>query len=262
MNRGYVKLWRKSKDSTVFAHDGIWKLWCLCLMKANHKEAEVMIPGLLEPIKIKPGQFVTGRDSLHFEYHQGHLKKKYSRKAAPTAITLYRWLLFLHKVQILHIKSYNKYSIITIINWEQYQSNEQQMNNRRTSNEHKQELKETLEEETPDFFSLKSRYLNPELIERVFEAISSTRKGNKIADSIKLAQLQKWRRYPVEQVEAGIRIYLEKDYAGQGKREEYLLGIIRNQKTSEKPKTQTTGSTLLDSYYANDRVHPEQGLGK
>jgi hypothetical protein len=140
MNRGFIKLWRKSKDSTVFAHDGMWKLWSLCLMLANHAEADVTIPGILEPIKVNPGQFITGRDSLHYAYHQGNLKKNYSRKAAPTAITLYRWLLSLSNMQILHIKSYNKYSIITILNWPQYQNNEQQMNNKRTTDEHKQEL--------------------------------------------------------------------------------------------------------------------------
>jgi len=140
MNRGYIKLWRKSLDSTVFAHDGMWKLWCLCLLKADHKEADVTIPGILEPIKLKPGQFITGRDSLHYDYHQGHLKKNYSRKASPTAITLYRWLLTLQKGHFLHIKSYNKFSIITICNWSQYQQSEQQVNNRRTTDEHKQEL--------------------------------------------------------------------------------------------------------------------------
>ena len=250
MNRGYVKLWRKSKNSTVFAHDGLWKLWCLCLMKANHKEAEVTIPGLLEPIKIKPGQFVTGRDSLHFEYHQGDLKKKYSRKAAPTAITLYRWLLSLQKVQMLHIKSHSKYSIITIINWSQYQENEQQVNNKRTTDEHKQECKKNEKEETPDIFSLRERYSDQKLIDDVFAAIASTRKSNKIADSVLLSQLQKWKRYPVVQVEAGMRIYLDKGCADQGKDEKYLLGIIRNQKV-EAPKQQTTGSSLLDSFYAN-----------
>ena len=132
-------------------------------------------------------------------------------------------------MQLLNIKTFNKYSIITIINWNQYQQNEQQVNNRRTSNEHKQELKE----ETPDFFSLRERYSDQDLINRVFQAIASTRKSGKVADSVLLAQLQKWERYPVEQVEAGIRVYLEKDYAGQGKREDYLLGIIRNQKPDE-----------------------------
>lgn len=139
MNKGYIKLWRKSKDSMVFNHEGIWKLFCLCLMLANHKEKEVMLPGILKAIKLKPGQFITGRDSLHYAYHQGHIKKKYSPKSRPTAITLYRWLLFLQNHQILNIKSYSKYSIITITNWYLYQENEQQTNNRRTTGEHKQE---------------------------------------------------------------------------------------------------------------------------
>jgi hypothetical protein len=42
-------------------------------------------------------------------------------------------------MQMLRIKSFSKYSIITIINWGAYQQNEQQVNNRRTSGEHKQE---------------------------------------------------------------------------------------------------------------------------
>jgi len=82
--------------------------------------------------------------------------------------------------------------------------------------------------DSSDFFSLKKRYPFSELIDRCFSAIASTRKNGNVADSVLLAQLHKWERYPVEQVEAGIRTYLEKDHAGQGKDEKYLLGIIRN----------------------------------
>ena len=256
MKRGYIKLYRKSKDSTVFGHEGLWKLWCLCLMKANHEGAEVMLQGLLKPIKLEPGQFITGRNSLWEDYHQLHLKKrKPRRKPAPSLITVYRWLLTLQEMELLNIKSFNKYSIITITNWNRYQENEQQMNNRRTTDEHKQELKETLKEETPDFFSLKNRYSNPDLIDQVFQAIASTRKNGKVADSVLFAQLQKWDRYPVEQVEAGIRIFIDKDYAGDGKRENYLLGIIRRQngdkcqhrQTQSTPKQQPTIEELLSN---------------
>ena len=59
-------------------------------------------------------------------------------------------------------------------------------------------------------------------------------------------------------MEAGIRAYLEKDYAGQGKKEDYLLGIIRNL-NKQKPGDQnqegaafkTTGSVLLDEAMKN-----------
>ena len=233
MNKGFIKLWRKSKESSVFAHAGLWKLWCLCLMKATHKEIEVVISGVLKPVKLLPGQFITGRNSLHFEYHQGYLSKKYRRKAAPSVITVYRWLSQLENMQLLNIKTYNKYSIITIINWHLYQKDEQQVNNRRTTSEHKQEQYKNNKEETPAFFSLKERYKQQDLINQVFDALRSTRKSNKIADSVLIAQLQKWEKYPVAQVEAGIKTYLEKDYAAEGRGENYLLGIIRNQKSNQ-----------------------------
>ena len=137
MNQGYIKLYRKSIDSQVFQNPHLWKLWTLCLMKANHKEAWVSVDHIIEPIKILPGQFITGRYSLHKEYYPKATKKQKS------ALTVWRWLLFLEKVGNLSIKTNNKYSIVTIINWETYQGdkkqneqvNEQQMNNKRTTDE-------------------------------------------------------------------------------------------------------------------------------
>jgi len=126
MNRGYIKLWRKSKESAVFAHEGLWKLWSLCLMKGTHQRIEVTISGILKPLKLNSGQFVTGRYSLHYDYHQGDKKRKYSRKTAPTPYTLIRWLLILQEMQMLSIKTFNKYSIITILNWHLYQENPSQ----------------------------------------------------------------------------------------------------------------------------------------
>ena len=74
----------------------------LSAMKANHRGAEVMLSGLLKPVKIEPGQFITGRNSLWQEYHQLHLKKrKPSRKPAPSLITVYRWLLTLQEMELL-----------------------------------------------------------------------------------------------------------------------------------------------------------------
>lgn len=234
MRRGYIKMWRRSLDSMIFAHAGMWKLFCLCLMKAAREEREVTFQDILKPIKLSPGQFVTGRFSLHEDYHQAHLKKRYSRKAAPTAITLYRWLLNLQYMQILNIKTYNKYSIITVINWNLYQINEQQMNNKRTTDEHKQEgfkkYKETPEIISNEISLLKNKYLNQEIINQAFTAIKSTRKTNRIKDTVKLSILQAWDQCPVESVMAGIRIYLDKGYHLQGKNEDYLQAIIKNQK--------------------------------
>jgi len=116
----------------------------------------------------------------------------------------------------------------------------------------KKEEKGLKEKEPLSFFSLSSlreRYPDQNLIEKVFDAIRSTRKSNRVAKSVLIAFLQKCERYPVQQVEAGFRSYLEKDYADQGKKEEYLLGIIRGTKI-RKQRQESTGSALLDAYYA------------
>jgi len=137
MNNGYIKLYRKSIESAVFQDPELWKLWCLCLLKANYKHCFAVVDGIKEPIELQPGQFVTGRFSLHRDYYP---RKKQNQKSP---ITLWRWMEILENLENLNIKTNNKYSIITIVNWDRYQSgeiedeqqNEQQMNNRRTTDE-------------------------------------------------------------------------------------------------------------------------------
>jgi hypothetical protein len=109
--------------------------------------------------------------------------------------------------------------------------------------------------------TLRERYPDQDLLNRVFQAIVSTRKCGKVKDTVLVAQLMKWQRYPVAQVEAGLRIYLEKDYAGQGKGEGYLLGIIRNHKL-EAPRRESTGSTLLDWASAQEHLRPSSPGGE
>ena len=115
------------------------------------------------------------------------------------------------------------------------------------------------DKETPPAFSeseipeMMNRYPDSELILQAFESISSTRKTGKISDSIRLKILQSWSKHPVESVIAGIKTYLSKNYAEEGKSEKYLLGIIRNLPAPQAAPTGRTmkrsGSPLLDTYY-------------
>ena len=59
MDRGWVKLWRKSLDSGIFRNPDLWFLWCWCLMKASRKHVALTIGQQL--VDLKPGEFVTGR---------------------------------------------------------------------------------------------------------------------------------------------------------------------------------------------------------
>jgi hypothetical protein len=62
---GYIQLHRKVMEHPVFEHDGLYRLWSYCLMRANWKEAKTMVPGTLTPIEIRRGQFITGREKLY-----------------------------------------------------------------------------------------------------------------------------------------------------------------------------------------------------
>ncbi len=102
--------------SQVWADPDLWRVWTCCLMLVNHQSAWVKVPGLAAPIRVEAGQFITGR----FEFHQAMYPKK--RKSNPAAYTVWRWLQTLETLENLCIKSCNKFSIITVVNWERYQS--------------------------------------------------------------------------------------------------------------------------------------------
>jgi len=148
MNAGYVLLWRRSRQSPVFAHAGMWKLFCLCLMNAVWEPKEVVVDGALKPVRLEPGQLVAGRHSLWAQYHQLCMRARKPKKPPlPSPTTLRRWLLTMQEMQMLHIASFNKFSIITIVNWHRYQFDGQQANIRQTSGGHKEkDIKKTKEE--------------------------------------------------------------------------------------------------------------------
>ena len=134
MNRGYVKLWRKSIDSGFFQNPNLWTFWCWCLMKASHKKIKQVVG--FQNIELLPGQFLFGRKAASVEL-------KMSERTIRTSLDALR------KRQNIAIKTTNKFSIITVINWDTYQcdrptsdqQNDQQTTSKRPASDHKQECK-------------------------------------------------------------------------------------------------------------------------
>ena len=106
MHRGYIKLWRKSLDSSTWSNPNVWRLWCWCLMKATHKPLKCLI-GFKE-IVLEPGQLIFGR-------------KKCSIETGISEQTVRTCLQVLKSTSNLTINSTNKFSVISIINWDSYQ---------------------------------------------------------------------------------------------------------------------------------------------
>jgi len=134
MSGDWIRLYRKVLESQVFANAELLKLWMLCLLRANYRDRFVPVEGRTSPVLVRRGQFLTGRYALHREFYP---KPSGSDKAA---LTVWRWLESLRDMGCVNIETNNRFSLVTVVNYEVYQSgdsedeqqNEQQMNSRRT----------------------------------------------------------------------------------------------------------------------------------
>ena len=130
-DKSWIKLYRKILKSPIWDNEKALKIWIWCLVKATHED-RVQLVGQQEVI-LQKGQFIFGR-------------KKASEELKMTESMVYRYMKVLENLQMLYIKPNNKFSIVTIEKWENYQVNEDilnsNLNNKRTTNEHKQECKE------------------------------------------------------------------------------------------------------------------------
>lgn len=120
---GYIKLYRKLLESPVFQNDKALKIWIWCLCKATHKDIEQLVGRQI--VKLEIGQFIFGR-------------KKASEELKIKERTLYDYLKLLEELSMISIKSNNKFSVVTIEKWSEYQveeiKNQQQINNKTTTN--------------------------------------------------------------------------------------------------------------------------------
>ena len=126
-NNGWIKLHRKLLDNPLMQGKRL-SLWIILLLLASHTEQEVLFKG--KRVKLKPGQFLTGRKFL-------------AKKTGENETFVQRLLENLENEQQIEQQKSNKNRIITICNWQKYQNEnssnkqqiEQQMNNKRTTDE-------------------------------------------------------------------------------------------------------------------------------
>jgi len=125
MHRGFIKLWRKLQDSFFYSDSQAVHLWIHLLLESNHKKKFFMFNGKKQ--LCQRGQIVTGTNQLSIETGINRSK-------------IVRLLKSFKNEQLIEQQANNKFSIITIKNYEQYQSiehqNEQPVNNQRTTSEH------------------------------------------------------------------------------------------------------------------------------
>lgn len=112
MASGWICVHRQLLDNPIFKNDKLFRVFMYCLLKASHSDHDQLVGDVIVPVK--EGQFVSGRKSIS---SATNLTEQNVRTA----------LVKLEKLKILTIKATNKFSIISIVNWNKYQQNNQQV---------------------------------------------------------------------------------------------------------------------------------------
>lgn len=124
---GWYKMHRKIIESPIFNNPNALRMWIWMLAKASHKQHSLMVGN--QEVTLSPGEFVFGR----------------AKAAAELSIpksTAYDMLKSIEKMGMIRVKSGNKFSVVTIVNWGIYQdldcntsaTNRQQTDNKSATN--------------------------------------------------------------------------------------------------------------------------------
>jgi len=124
-NNGWIKLHRKMQDNPIIMKDADYlAVWVYLLLNATHTEYPALFKG--KKIMLQPGQLITGRKSI-------------SEKLVISESKVSRILDAFKSEQQIEQQTSNRNRLITIKKWHSYQiseqQNEQQMNNRWTTDE-------------------------------------------------------------------------------------------------------------------------------
>ena len=142
MNTGWIKLHRKILEEGWLKNQKLLPVLLYCLLKASHTHHSFTVGN--QKVKLKPGQFVFGRKSAAIELGMSEG-------------SIIRRMENLKKMEIVITEPNNKFTLVTVCNWEIYQSDKssnrssnrsvtdqqpinKQVHNRSTT-DHKQECK-------------------------------------------------------------------------------------------------------------------------
>ena len=104
--KGWVKLHRQLIENGWLKNPKLFVFWIYCLLKAAHEPFKATVG--YQEVNLEPGQFIFGRK---IAAEETGLREQEIRSC----------LNSLRKRQNLTIKSTNKFSIISITNWQRYQ---------------------------------------------------------------------------------------------------------------------------------------------
>jgi hypothetical protein len=227
MDHGWFKLYRRLTESDFWTSEPFTKpqAWVDLIALANHNPGSVWIRGV--EINVKRGQ--TARSELTLAS-----RWKWSRKKVRN------FLKWLEKEQQIEQQKSNITSLISIINYNHYQTEgttngtaegtteEHQKNTKGYTNKNKKnEKKYKRAISVLDFFSPVINGWNKSKLVQTIDGFISTRKTKQISSGVIQKEFEYWKQFPNETINAALTAYVEGQLWESGKGEKYFRGIIR-----------------------------------
>ena len=121
-NQGWISLHRKLRDNPIYRESSALHVWIECLLRACHEPKEFY--SKRELIKLKPGQFLMGRD-------------EFGKSIGMSGSTAFYWLKRFKADTMIDTYSVSgKGTVVTIMQWSEYQRVDTQVDKEKTRDEH------------------------------------------------------------------------------------------------------------------------------
>jgi len=153
-NKGWVKIYRKLLDNPISKKPNYLSIFIYLLLKVNHKDNDIILEG--KKTIIKRGQFLTSIFSIPEFFNL-------------STSTVSRILKYLETERIIEKLSTNKYSLITVLNYNLYQDPESIFENKSKTDQKQKETNNNIKNENKFINTGK----NPELGKLVRERIQT-----------------------------------------------------------------------------------------
>lgn len=226
MNRGYIKIWRKLEDSGLLQLPYTLALFMHILMKATHKERKVGTPtGVID---LQRGQYISGRHRLAEILKQSEQQIRTS-------------LNRLEQLEIITTTATNRYSIYTIVNYNNYQDDNQQDNqqitNKQPTDNQQTTTKQTLKHLSIETLEEKPKaavFALPDWIDKAhWDLWLKKRKGKKLDDEQKAMQVNKLNRWRIAGLDYALSLENAASSGYQGLVEPKAQSVGRSQSVQE-----------------------------
>ena len=109
MSNGWVKLHRGLLEHGIFRDAAVLQVWMYLLLRASYREQKLAIGR--QVIFLQPGQLLYGRKAVSEKLSMGEGK-------------LRGIMEMLEQSGSITVESSNRYSVVTIVNWMEYQQGE------------------------------------------------------------------------------------------------------------------------------------------